>query len=40
MRGIETEEEDLKDKVIRMEITINEMRSEIKEFKELLKKNK
>jgi voltage-gated potassium channel len=40
MRGIETEEEDLKDKVVSMEITINEMRSEIKEFKELLKKNK
>lgn len=40
MRGIETEEEYLKDKVISMEITINEMRSEIKEFKELLKKNK
>jgi voltage-gated potassium channel len=40
MRGIETEEEVLKDRVISMEITINEMRSEIKEFKELLKKNK
>jgi voltage-gated potassium channel len=40
MRGIETEEEDLKDKIISMENSMNEMRSEIREFKELLKKNK
>jgi voltage-gated potassium channel len=37
MRGIETEEEMLKNKIINMEITMNEMKSEIKE---LLKKNK
>ena len=40
MRGIETEEEMLKNKIINMEITMNEMKSEIKEFKELLKKDK
>ena len=40
MRGIETEEEDLKNKIISMEISMNEMKSEIKEFKELLKNNK
>jgi voltage-gated potassium channel len=39
MRGFETEEEDLKNKIISMEITMNEMKSDIKEFKELLKKN-
>lgn len=39
MRGIETEEEMLKNKIINMETTMNEMKSEIKEFKELLKKN-
>jgi len=30
MRGIETEEEILKNKIIKIEITINEMKSEIK----------
>jgi voltage-gated potassium channel len=40
MRGIETEEEILKNKIISMEISMNEMKSDIKEFKELLKKNK
>jgi len=30
----------LKNKIINMEITMNEMKSEIKEFKELLKNNK
>jgi voltage-gated potassium channel len=40
MRGIETEEEDLKNKIVSMEISMNEMKSEIKEFKELLKNNK
>ncbi len=37
MRGIETEEEDLKNRIIGLEISMNEMRSEIQEFKELLK---
>jgi voltage-gated potassium channel len=40
MRGIEMEEEDLKNKIVSMEISMNEMKSEIKEFKELLKNNK
>ena len=38
MRGIESEEVELKTKIVSMEESINEMRSEIKEFKELLKK--
>jgi hypothetical protein len=37
MRGIETVEKMLKNRIINMEITMNEMKSEIKE---LLKKNK
>ena len=40
VQNIETEEEMLKNKIINMEITMNEMKSEIKEFKELLKENK
>jgi voltage-gated potassium channel len=40
MRGIESEEEELKDKIISLESSVNEMRTEIKEFKELLKENK
>ena len=38
MRGMESEEEELKNKIISMENSMNEMKSEIKEFKELLKK--
>ncbi|MBZ2165820.1 potassium channel family protein [Methanobacterium spitsbergense] len=38
MRGIESEEEELKNKIISMEKSMNEMKLEIKEFKELLKK--
>jgi voltage-gated potassium channel len=30
MRGIETEEEMLKNKIVKIEITMNEMKSEIK----------
>jgi voltage-gated potassium channel len=38
MRGIESEEEELKNKIVSMEKSMSEMRSDIKEFKELLKK--
>lgn len=40
MRDMESEEKELKDQVENLENSINEMRSEIAEFKELLKKNK
>ena len=40
MREIGSEEEELKDQVIKLEKSINEMRSEIEEFKEILKKSK
>jgi hypothetical protein len=38
MRGIESEEEELKNKIISMEDSINEMRNEMKELKDMLKK--
>jgi voltage-gated potassium channel len=40
MRDIETEEEELKDKINSLEISVNEMKSQIEEVKELLKENK
>lgn len=40
MRDIETEEEKLKDKINSLETTVNEMRSQIEEVKDLLKENK
>jgi voltage-gated potassium channel len=39
MRDIETEEEELKDKINSLETTVNEMRSQIEEVKDLLKEN-
>ena len=38
MRGIESEEEELKNKIVSMEDSINEMRNEMKELKDMLKK--
>ncbi len=40
MRDMESEEKELKEQVESLENSINEMKSEIAEFKELLKKNK
>jgi len=39
MRDIETEEEELKDKINSLETTVNEMRSQIEEVKDILKEN-
>ena len=38
LRGIESEEEELKNKIGSMENSMNELKSEIKEIKEILKK--
>jgi len=38
LRGIESEEEELKDKMKTIEDSINELKSDMKELKELLKK--
>jgi hypothetical protein len=38
MRGIESEEEELKNRIVSMEDSINEMRNEMKELKDMLKK--
>ena len=38
LRGIESEEEELKNKIVSMESSMNELKSEIKEIKNLLKK--
>lgn len=38
LRGIESEEEELKNKIVSMESSMNELKSEIKEIKDLLKK--
>jgi voltage-gated potassium channel len=38
MRGIESEEERLKNRIVSMEDSINEMRNEMKELKDMLKK--
>lgn len=40
MRDHETEEDEIKNKLMNMEKSINEMKSEMKELKELLKENK
>jgi voltage-gated potassium channel len=37
MRDLESEEEEIKDKLVSMESSINELKSEMKEIKELIK---